>query len=71
MIVNESAKDGNFYIMKINSLEGSLTRKINLLPDQKSEFNKKYSCWLNANAVIICGISPTNSNKRSLMLVEF
>jgi len=71
MIVNESAKDGNFYIMKINTLDGSLTRKINLLPDQKAEFNKKYSCWLNANAVIICGISSTNSNKRSLMLVEF
>ncbi len=71
MILYESAKDGNFYILKINTIDGSLTSKTNLLPDQKAEFTKKYSCWLNGNSVIICGISPTNSNKRTLMLVEF
>ena len=71
LFLYESSKGGNFYIMDINTIDGSLTKTTNLLPDRKFEFTKKYSCWLNDNAVVICGISPTNINKRTLMLVEF
>jgi len=71
LLLYESSKGGNFYIMDINTIDGSLTKTTNLLPDKKFEFTKKYSCWLNDNAVVICGISPTNINKKTLMLVEF
>lgn len=71
LLLYESANGGKFYILDMNTLDGSLTKTTNLLPDKKLEFTKKYSCWLNDNAVIICGISPTNYKKRSLMLIEF
>ena len=71
LLIHESSRDGNFYVIEINSLDGTLINKINLIPDQKFEFTKKYSCWLDDNSVIICGIAPANIFKRSLMLVEF
>ena len=71
LLLYESSKGGNFYILDINTIDGSLTKTTNLLPDKKFEFTKKYSCWLNDNAVVICGIAPANINKRTLMLVEF
>ena len=71
LFLYESSKNGNFYILDINASDGSLIKTTNLLPDEKFEFTKKYSCWLNDNAMVICGISPTNYKKRTLMLVEF
>ena len=71
LLLYESSKNGNFYLLDINTLDGSLTKTINLLPDKKLEFTKKYSCWLNDNSLVICGVSPTNYKKRTLMLVEF
>jgi hypothetical protein len=71
LLCSESSKDGNFYVLRINTTDGSLVEKVNLLPDENLECTKKYSCWLNADAVIVCGISATNSAKRNLMLVEF
>lgn len=71
LLLYESSKGGNFYILDINTIDGTLTKTTNLLPDKKFEFTKKYSCWLNDNTVIISGISPTNINKRTMMLVEF
>jgi len=71
LFMYESSKGGNFYILKINTLDGSIKKSTNLLPEDKFEFTKKYSCWLSENAFLICGISPVNINKRTLMLVEF
>ncbi len=71
LLTYESSKGGSFYIMDINTSDGSLIKKINLIPERKFEFTKKYSCLLDANSVIICGIAPANIYKRSLMLVEF
>ena len=71
LYTHESTKGGNFYIMDINTKDGSLSNKINLLPDDKFEFTKKYSCLLDENSVILCGIAPANIFKRTLMLVEF
>ena len=71
LLLHESSRDGNFYIVELNSLDGSLINKINLMPDRKFEFTKKYSCWLNDDSLIICGIAPANIFKRTLMLVEF
>jgi hypothetical protein len=67
----ESSKGGNFYILSINTIDGSLSDKINLLPEAKFEFAKRYSCWLDENSVILFGIAPANVNKRTLMLVEY
>jgi hypothetical protein len=71
MLMYESSKDGNFYILDINTEDGSLVKTTNLLPDEKFEFAKRYSCWLDDHAIILCGIAPANINKRNLMLVEF
>jgi len=71
MLMYESSRDGNFYILDINTVDGILRKTINLLPDEKFEFAKRYSCWLDDHAVILCGIAPANINKRTLMLVEF
>ena len=71
LLLHESSKDGNFYIIELNSLDGTLINKINLMPDRKFEFTKKYSCWLTDDSLIICGIAPANIFKRTLMLVEF
>ncbi len=71
LLMYESSKGGNFYIMSINSSDGELIKKINLLPDSKFEFSKKYSCWLSPNSVLLLGIAPVNIRKRTLMLVEF
>lgn len=71
LLMYESSKGGNFYVLSINTLNGSLTKTINLIPNDKFEFTKKYSCWLNEKAVVICGIAPANINNRSQMLVEF
>ena len=71
LLMYESSKGGNFYILELNTLNGSLNHTLNVLPDRKFEFAKKYSCWLNDHAVILCGIAPANIFKRSLMLVEF
>jgi hypothetical protein len=45
--------------------------KINLLPDAKFEFSKRYACWLADKTVILFGIAPANINKRTLMLMEY
>jgi hypothetical protein len=71
LLCSESAKGGNFYVLSINTTDGSLTKKVNLLPDKKFEFIKKYSCWLDGGSVVICGAKPSNSSRRTLMLVEF
>ncbi len=71
LLIHENSKGGNFYIMDINTIDGSLIKTTNLLPDKKYEFTKKYSCWLSDNVVVICGIAPANIKKRTLMLVEF
>lgn len=71
LLMYESSKGGNFYIMDFDTSDGSLNKTINLLPEKKFEYTKKYSCWLDANAVILCGISPVNITKRTLMLVEY
>lgn len=71
LLIYESSKGGNFYIMDINTIDGSLVKTTNLLPNKKFEFTKKYSCWLSNNAVVICGIAPASIKKRALMLVEF
>ena len=71
LLLYDSSKGGNFYIIDINTIDGSLAKTTNLLPDRKFEFTKKYTCWLNDNAVVICGIATANINKRTLMLVEF
>jgi hypothetical protein len=71
LLCYESSKGGNFYVLSINTSDGSLAQNVNLLPDKKYEFVRKYSCWLTGHAVVICGVAPTNINKRTLMLVEF
>ena len=71
LLCYESSRGGNFYIFSIDTSDGSLTDKINLLPDAKFEFAKRYSCWLADRAVILLGIAPANINKRTLMLVEY
>jgi hypothetical protein len=71
LLCYESSKGGNFYIFSINTSDGSLAEKINLLPDAKFEFSKRYACWLADKAVILFGIAPANINKRTLMLVEY
>jgi len=71
LLCYESSKGGNYYIFSIDTSDGSLTEKINLLPDAKFEFAKRYSCWLADKAVILLGIAPANINKRTLMLVEY
>jgi hypothetical protein len=71
LLVFESSRDGNAYIFKLNISTGDLAEKINLLPDDKWEFAKTYSCWLDPNSVLLFGIKPANSRKKSLMLVEF
>ena len=71
LLCSESSKGGNFYVLSINTADGSLAQKVNLMPDKKYEFVKKLSCWLDASSVVICGAKPTNSSRRTLMLVEF
>ena len=71
LLTFESSKRGDIYVMDIDTSDGSLIKKINLIPDRRSEFTKKYSCLLDTNAVIICGIAPASIYRRSLMLVEF
>jgi hypothetical protein len=71
LLCSEDSKGGNFYVLSINTIDGSLTKKVNLLPDIKYEFVKKFSCWLDGNSVVICGAKPSNSGRRTLMLVEF
>ena len=71
LLMYESSKGGNFYLLDINTKDGSLTKTTNLLPDNKYDFSKKYSCWLSEQAVVICTIASTNINKRVLKLVEF
>jgi len=71
LLMYDSSKGGNFYIMSINTSDGELIEKINLLPDGKFEFTKKYSCWLSPKSVLLLGIAPINIRKRTLMLVEF
>lgn len=71
LLMYESSKGGNFYILELNTVDGTLLNTINLIPDQKFEFTKKYSCWLNDRSVILCAIAPANIFKRSLLLVEF
>ncbi len=70
-LIFDSSKGGNFHILDLDALDGSMIESMNLLPDQKFEFAKKYSCWLSDNSVILCGIAPGNIYKRTLMLVEF
>ena len=57
--------------MDIDTNDGSLQKKINLIPEGKFDFTKKYSCLLDEDSAIICGISTFNAMKRTLMLVEF
>ena len=71
LLIHESSDGGSFYVMTINMLDGSLVNTINLIPDKKFEFTKKYSCWLDGKSILLCGIAPGNIYKRSLMLVEF
>jgi hypothetical protein len=71
LLCYESAKGGNFYILSINTSDGSLANKINLLPDAKFEFAKRYACWLADKTAILFGIAPANIHKRTLMLMEY
>lgn len=71
LLCSENSKGGNFYVLSINTTDGALIKKVNLLPDKKFEFIKKYSCWLDGNSVVIYGAKPSNSSRRTLMLVEF
>lgn len=71
LLVSENSKGGNIYIFDINTIDGTVSSKTNLLPDHSVELVKKYSCWLQSQAVVVCGISPVNASKRTLMLVEF
>ncbi len=71
LLCYESSKGGNFYVLSLDTSDGSLTRKVNLLPDRKFEFIKRYSTWLTENSIVICGVAPANINKRTIMLVEF
>jgi hypothetical protein len=71
LLCYESAKGGNFYIFSINTSDGSLAKKINLLPDAKFEFSKRYACWLADKTAILFGIAPANIHKRTLMLMEY
>ncbi len=71
LLCYESAKGGSVYVLNINTLDGTLTNKTDLFPNNKYEFIKKYSCWLNPNSVVVCGVSPRNISKRTVMLVEF
>ncbi len=66
----DDRKKGNFYIIGMNLQDGSQTEHINLIPDKKYEFVKSYSGWINHNFVMICAISPFNSNKRMLYLMD-
>jgi hypothetical protein len=71
LLIYDSSKGGNFYVMSLDTSDGKLDEKINLLPDKKFEFAKRYSCWLSPKSVILLGIAPGNIRKRTLMLVEF
>jgi len=71
LLVFESSRDGNAYIIKLNTSSGDLIEKINLLPDAKWEFAKTYSCWLDQSSVLLFRMKPNDSGKKSLLLVEF
>ena len=71
LLIFESSKGGNFYILQIDTIDGSLMKKINLLPDKKYEYVRKYSLFLDGKAVVICTTAPTNPAKRTLQLIEF
>lgn len=63
--------DGYFYVLSFNTINGSLVNKINLLPDKKYQYVKRYSCWLSPNSLILLGISSTILNKKTLMSIEY
>lgn len=71
MIMHESSKGGNTYMLSLNTTDGSLREKINLLPGNKHDFVKKYSCWLDDRAALLCITGRSSQNKRKLLLVEF
>ncbi len=71
MLMYEYSKGGNMYLLSLNTSDGSISEKINLLPDRKLEFLKKYAGWLDDRAVLIGGHKPSGQNKRSLLLVEY
>jgi hypothetical protein len=61
----------DFFGITIDVGSGLVTRKLDLLPGKNMLFTKRYSCWLDAYSVVLCGISPLNDGLRKLMLVEF
>ena len=71
LLVFESSRDGNAYIFSLDISTGDLLEKILLVPDDDWDFAKSYSCWLDAKSVLLFGVKPTNSRKKSLMLVEY
>jgi hypothetical protein len=67
----ETAGKDNFYIFSLNTSDGSLSNKINLLPNDRYEFAKRYSAWLGDRTLLLFGITPTNTKKRKLLLMEY
>ena len=70
-ILTNQSKGGKFYLLDINASTGALSQRINLLPGERFEYARKYSCLLDDHTVLLCGIAPGNLFKRKLMLVEF
>jgi hypothetical protein len=60
----ETAGKDNFYIFSLNTSDGSLSNKINLLPNDRYEFAKRYSAWLGDRTLLLFGITPTNTKKK-------
>jgi len=71
LLLQESSDEGGIFILEVNMIDGSLTQVMDLFPGRNLNITRKYSCWLDDNSLLICGIAPTNIYKRSLMLVEF
>ncbi len=70
MVIWDSTKGGKFYLLGINTLDGNEQEKIELTSNKSYESTKSYSCFIDKHFILVCGISPGNSQKRKLLLVE-
>ncbi len=70
MLIWDSVKNGKFFLLGINTLDGNEQEKIELIANKSYDYTKNYSCFIDENFILLCGISPGNSQNRKILLIE-